>query len=182
MDAAQQRQKAYADVHRRHVSYKVGERVLLNSRNLELKMPGTTKLFPKFVGPFKIVKIVNDVAYKLELPETMQVHDVFHVSLLKPYSDDPNVAPPPAPIVVDGELEYTVERIMRHRDKRYGRTTKREFLVRWLDYGPEHDTWEPESNMSNSTEAIADYWSAVTSKAQCFEATQEACPCYCFRT
>ena len=67
----------------------MGDRVLLSTANLSLKMTGATKLMPKFVCPFSIVKKVNYVAYQLDLPATMKVHNVFHVSLLKPYVEDP---------------------------------------------------------------------------------------------
>jgi Chromo (CHRromatin Organisation MOdifier) domain len=129
-------------------------------------VPGASKLLPKFVGPFAIVKKVNEVAFKLELPGNMKCHDVFHVSLLKPYRADANTQPPPPPDVVEGELEYTVERVLDHRDKRVGRKTVREFLVRWQGYGPEHNTWEPQSNMNNATVAISEYWQLVTTKSE----------------
>ena len=103
---------------------------------------------------------------KLELPENMRVHNVFHVSLLKPYLNDPHHSPPPPPDVVDGELEYTVDRVLDHRDKRIGRRSVREYLVKWTGYGPEHNTWEPQTNMSSATEAIADYWALITSKKE----------------
>ena len=44
------------------------------------------KLTPKFVGPLKVVKQITPVAYELELPKSMKIHDVFHVSLLRPLS------------------------------------------------------------------------------------------------
>jgi hypothetical protein len=40
------------------------------------------KLAPRFVGPFEILKRIGEVAYKLKLPSSMSVHDVFHVSML----------------------------------------------------------------------------------------------------
>jgi len=166
LEAAQQRQKAYADLSRRPVSYQVGEKVLLSSKFLSLKVPGASKLMPKFVGPFTIVEKVNEVAFKLGLPENMRVHDVFHVSLLKPYSPDPHHSPPPPPDVVDGELEYTVDRVLDHRDKRQGRRSVREYLIRWAGYGPEHNTWEPQSNMAGAKEAIAEYWALMTRKQE----------------
>ena len=118
----------------------------------------------KYVGPFTILGKVNEVAFKLGLPENMQVHDVFHVSLLKPYSPDPHHSPPPPPDVVDGELEYTVDRVLDHRDRWRGRKSVREYLIRWTGYGPEHNTWEPQSNMAGATEAIAAYWDLISSK------------------
>lgn len=89
----------------------------------------------------------------------MRMHNVFHVSLLKPYRRDGRVQPPPIPIVVDGEEWFTVERILSHRDIEVNikRRTKhspaktkqlRQYLVKWLGYGDEHNSWEPEEGVS----------------------------------
>ena len=43
------------------------------------------KLAPRYVGPFKMLEIWNKVAYQIELPESVGVYDVFHVSQLKKY-------------------------------------------------------------------------------------------------
>eukprot|EP00877_Chromochloris_zofingiensis_P010889 jgi/Chrzof1/6053/Cz17g07010.t1 len=58
----------------------------------------------------------------------MQVHPVFHVSLLKRYRDDGNHYPPP-PEVVDG--------ILGHKEVKVGRGKIRKYLVKWHGYGPE---------------------------------------------
>ena len=87
----------------------------------------------------------------------MRVHDVFHVSLLKAYRRDGRVQPPLPPIEVDGELEFEVEAILEHRDLRRGGRTRREYLIKWLGYGPEHNTWEPERNVSNCADLIREY-------------------------
>ena len=162
LQSAQQRQKAYADTRRRDVSFNVGDQVLLSTKNLTLKMVGSSKLMPKFIGPFTIARKVNQVAYELELPSCMKIHNVFHVSLLNAYSADGSVHPPPPPLV-DGELEYEVERILLHRDKHpvHKYKVKREFLIKWLGYGPEHNTWEPQANLSNCPELLSAYWAAV---------------------
>jgi hypothetical protein len=83
---AQNRQKLYEDRSRRDVEFKVGEEVLLSTRNLKNLLPTQTHKFNKqFIGPFKIIQIVSPVQYKLELPTNIQEHPVFHISLLKPY-------------------------------------------------------------------------------------------------
>ena len=163
LHAAQQRQKAYADTRRRDVDFKVGEDVLLSTRNLTLKMIGSSKLMPRYVGPFKIARKVNQVAYELDLPPSMKIHNVFHVSLLAQYRSDGSVSPPPPPKLIGGELEYEVERILMHRDKHplHKWSIKREFLVKWLGYGPEHNTWEPEANLTNCPELLSEYWASV---------------------
>jgi chromodomain protein Y len=49
-----------------------------------------------------------------------------------------------------GHEEYEVHDILDQR-KKNGRT---EYLVRWKDYGPKDDTWEPKENLSNAPEAL----------------------------
>jgi hypothetical protein len=89
----------------------------------------------------------------------MRIHDVFHVSLLKPYKDNGSVEPPPPPELIDGELEYEVETILAHITKRLrGRNTTTEYLVKWTGYKDEHNSWEPEESFRHSREAVSDYW------------------------
>lgn len=87
LEAAQQRQKMYADPKRRDVKHYVGELVLLSSKHLHIKSTGTRKLLPKWIEPFPITHLVGKAAVRLELPSTicMCMHNVFHVSLVKPF-------------------------------------------------------------------------------------------------
>jgi hypothetical protein len=66
--ATHNRQKSYADTKRRKISFDVGIQVLLSTSNIKLKMLGARKLLPRWIGPFKVLKRVGKVAYKLELP------------------------------------------------------------------------------------------------------------------
>jgi hypothetical protein len=150
--AAQDRQKFYADTQRRQLTLDVGQQVLLSTRNLRLH--GTAKLLPRFIGPFAVTQCVSPVAYRLNLPSHYKIHNVFHLSLLKPYRDSGKVQPPP-PELIDGELMYEVEAIIAHRD---GRGRKgREYLVRWTGYGPIHDSWEPEGSLASAPDALRQY-------------------------
>ena len=79
------------------------------------------------------------------------------MSLLKPYT--PGRTGPPPPIEINGEMEFRIESIIGHRNITYGRRckdglrpTKRQFLVKWLGYTVEHNSWEPESSLR------ADVW------------------------
>ena len=119
MTAAQQRQKHYADRHRRDVSFDEGEYVLLSTKNIKQHATGdkssTPKLFPKFMGPFLIEKKVGTVAYKLTLPEGMRIHPVFHVSLLKPYKSDGMDTPLDFSHTAISESDFMLERILDHK-------------------------------------------------------------------
>ena len=160
---ARDRQKAYADRHRRDESYTKGQKVLLDVRNLSLRIRGSKKLLARWAGPFPILERIGKQAYQIDLKDTLPVHDVFHVSLLKPYKEGGRRQPPPPPVVIDGEPEDEVEQILAHRDMRFGpksKRSKREYLVTFRGYGPEYNLWLPEVQCKNCPEKIQQCWEA----------------------
>ena len=153
---AQGRMKTYADSKRRDVSYSPGDLVLLSTTNLRLKVPGSTKLLPRYVGPFPVEQAIGKAAYKLALPSAMRIHPVFHVSLLHPYHSDGAVHPPPPLYFDDGLPFYEVEAVLQHREVRRGKRAVKHYLVKWKGYGHEHNTWEPEGNFNVA--ALQAFW------------------------
>jgi len=80
---AQEDMKKYADRKRAEVNkYKVGDLVMLSTKDLKYQMVRrrTEKLMERFVGPYKIEKIVSSNVVKLELPSTVKIHPVVNVS------------------------------------------------------------------------------------------------------
>lgn len=151
---AQHHQKRFADRLRREpVPLAVGDSVWLDSRNIKTQRP-SAKLDHRRFGPFKILEVVNPVAYRLELPPSMKIHPVFHVSLLQPVSPDYHVDYSPLPpVVVDGTLEYEVDEILNSRIRR----NKLEYLVNWKGFGPQDRTWEPHTNMTHCAQLLDDF-------------------------
>jgi hypothetical protein len=102
--------------------FQVGAQVWLEVSDLKLPYQ-MTKLAPKHQGPIKIIKWISPVAYQLELPIAWGIHDVFHASLLLPYSETPTHSPnfiqPPPELIGDKE-EYRVEAIINHHFKGKG--------------------------------------------------------------
>lgn len=161
LQAAQERQKAYADQSRRHVEYKVGQEVLVSSKNFTFKADGSRKFMPKYIGPFPIQKLVGPVAVQLLLPSNLRLHPVFHVSLIRPYhrSQTTHVAPPPLMLDSEGLPEFAVDKIVGHRQTNHNRKKVWQFLVQWQGYGPEHNSWEMQWDVGSPL--IAEYWSRI---------------------
>ena len=120
--------------------FEVGAKVWLEGTNLRLPSNLTPKLAPKQYGPFEVATQISKVAYKLKLPLTWKIHDIFHASLLTLYKETlqhgPNFLEPP-PEITEGELELEVEKIIKERT--FSRWKKKQYLVRWKGYSPSHD-------------------------------------------
>jgi hypothetical protein len=153
--AAQSRQKSYADTRRRELAFEVGDYVYLKVSPMRsvrrFNMKG--KLAPRYIGPFRVLERRGEVAYQLELPESLKgVHDVFHVSQLKKCLRVPEEQIPIEELTVKGDLTYeeypirileTAERVTRSRVIRMCR-------VQWNRYTEEEATWEREEDLRKS--------------------------------
>ena len=157
MLAAQSRQKAYADPKRREVVYNVGDHVLVKVSPTKgvFRFGKKGKLNPRYIGPFEVLEKIGEVAYRIALPPALdQVHNVFHVSLLKEYRHDSAHVLDYDDIEVRADVRYVEEpvRILEHRVKQHRNKTVP--LVRILR--PKHgedaecttwETWETESEI-----------------------------------
>ncbi|GJZ98832.1 putative reverse transcriptase domain-containing protein [Tanacetum coccineum] len=151
MQAAQNRQKSYADRKRKLMEFKAGDRVMLKVSPWKgvVRFGKRGKLNPRYVGPFTVLARVRKVAYKLEIPQELsRVHHTFHVSNLKKcYADEPLVMPLEG-IHVDDKLQFVEEpvEIMEREIKRLKRSRIPLVKVRWNSRrGPEF-TWEREDS------------------------------------
>src|SRR5438477_9897179 len=126
----------YANQYRHHLKFNIGDKVLLSTKNINNpvdKNRPTRKLAPKFIGPYTISTIISTTAYKLDLPTTMRIYPVFHISLLKPYkklSEKFTRPTPPFAIFIPetNQDEYKVKTILNRRIIH----TRPQYLVKWL--------------------------------------------------
>jgi hypothetical protein len=127
--------------HRDTPKYKEGDQVWLEGKNLRLNQP-TAKLAPRRHGPFKVIKVLSPVSYQLALPTQWSIHPVFHIDLLTPYRETITHGPNyqrPVPELVDGEEEYSVEKILDSR--KFGRRRRLQYLVKWEGYPDSDNMW-----------------------------------------
>jgi len=105
--------KKYVDGNRKEVvKYKVRRKVLLSTKNLvwQMRNSETKKLTEKFVGSYKIKKIISENAVKLELPASMKIHPVINVSRIMLCQEHVEKQKKiPSPVEIDGKKEYKIE-------------------------------------------------------------------------
>ncbi|SOV05431.1 uncharacterized protein UDID_18426 [Ustilago sp. UG-2017a] len=113
--------------------FQPGDRVWLSADNIRSLHP-TKKLDYRRLGPFSVSEVISSHAYCLQLPPSMKIHNVFHVDRLEPY--------------VANTIPNWVDH--RYRDPLF-------YLVRWVGYGPDHNSWEPASNLTHASDLITEF-------------------------
>ncbi|KAK3515871.1 hypothetical protein QTP70_034746 [Hemibagrus guttatus] len=126
LQRALRRRRSTADLRRSQApAYQPGQKVWLSTRDIKLRLP-CKKLSPRFIGPFTIVRQINPVTYRLQLPPEAW-----------------RSGGAPLPLLVDDGTAYLVKEILDSR-RRGGRL---EYLVDWEGYGPEERSWVPRNDI-----------------------------------
>jgi len=116
----QEEMKKYADRKRGKVdNYKVGDLVILSTKDLKYQMVRrrTEKLTKRFIGPYKVKKIVSLNMVELELPSTVRIHLVVNVSRIHRYIGqvERQRKEQLAPVIIKREEKWEVEKILNKR-------------------------------------------------------------------
>ena len=130
---------------------------MLSTKDLKYQMVGrrTEKLTERFVSPYKVKEIVSSNAIKLELPSIVKIHPIVNVSRVRQYIGqvERQRKEQPAPVIIEGEEEQEVERILNKQRVR----GKDKYLVHQKGFTAESDTWEGRENLENAKEAIKEF-------------------------
>ena len=159
LEYAQQSQARWYNSKRTERHFAEGDQVILRAKNLLTKRP-SKKFDARYLGPFTVLKKIGKLAYKLELPPSMdRVHPVFNVSLLEPWREplaSKEFRPGPVQIPMDALPcdRYEVEGILEHRDSA---ARGREYRVKWLGWSNEDATWEPLEHLDHCDQILEDY-------------------------
>ena len=132
--------------------------VLVDKRNLQVKAGKNTWLTRKWLGPYKVVKEIGSHAYRLEVPEGTQWHNVVHTALLKPFKrrDEPQ------DMDEDEEEIQEVEEIVNSR-KVKGVV---QYHVRWTGCTELADRWETFEHLDNCPKKLAEFRQKFSRKPQ----------------
>lgn len=133
-----------------------GDYVWLLATNIKSRRPAK-KLDDKKMGPFEISEVLSDYAYRLILPATLKIHNVFHAKLLSPYKHNKNFhrnqPRPPPEVTEEGEEEYEVEKILTWVQDDKGLR----YWVRWKGYSSQDDTEECAEKFADMHKLMEDF-------------------------
>ena len=136
--------KSQADKRRSERSFVIGDWVLLKLqpyRQTSVSGNRVQKLSPKYYGPFKVIDTIGNVAYKLDLPSEVQIHDIFHVSQLKKAVgyQGPFV---PLPVNSQQQLKWEPLAVLDRKLVKRGNRAEAQLLIHWKHLSPAEATWE----------------------------------------
>ena len=155
--AAQAERKAKLDAGRVDTVFKVGDRVLLRTKEL-LDAADIGKLRPRWDGPFTVTACPSPNAYTLALPRRMRCSPTVNVDRLKPFYERAGAPPAPGPVSDAGqEGEHEVEQLLNRRTVR-GVTR---YLVRWRGHTSADDEWLRLEELAHCPEKVAEYDAAA---------------------
>jgi hypothetical protein len=153
MELAQERMQGSNDKHRREVDFVIGDKVWLDMQQYRSGRP-SRKLSNPSNGPFEIIEKVGH-SWRLKLPSTMKVHDVYSPERLRKDPDDPLEGQELAPgetLDIAGNLEYEVESILAAKKVRQ----KLFYQVAWVGFDDDLE-WYPVSDLKYSPHKIRDF-------------------------
>ena len=126
--------------------FQVGEPVYLKMAPYRLAtfgFRGALKLQNKFYGPFLVIQKVGNCACKLQLPSSVQIHPVFHVSQLKKHVGDKSIPGPHLPLVnADGTVKTGPSEVLQVRQIPRNNAPVVQWLIKWINLPTEDATWE----------------------------------------
>ena len=133
-------------------SFSINDLVWLKSTNISSPRP-CPKLDHKKIGPFRVLKKLSPVSYELEIPASLNVHPIFHISLLEKCTSRKDEKIP----LVTKDLRYEDEFLVKSVLGVKMINNEFFYLIRWKNDDSESNTWEPLKNLTNCLPLVRAY-------------------------
>jgi hypothetical protein len=145
--------------------YQTGQKVWMSMKHVSLRHPSQRhKLVPKYYGPVSVLEMVGPNCVRLDLPESIKIHDVVNVVLIKPFIERAGQEAPP--VNISGQLEWEVVSIINHsitKVKKQPLPVVVEFLVTWK--GGYDNSWHEFVDLEGCLETLEQYLRSFCTKA-----------------
>ncbi len=140
----------------RDIEYKVGQKVWLRVKNITIERRCRKMDWQKY-GLYRIIERIKKVAYRLDLPASLQIHNVFYISLLrdhKPRVGEESPQPQPLRLAIDSEVrEYKVEAVFASQLQTNPLILPLlQYKIAWKRYN--ELTWEPAANLKHARRLV----------------------------
>ncbi|MCO5583035.1 hypothetical protein L7F22_036941 [Adiantum nelumboides] len=161
LQKSQERQKKAADRHRRDSKLKENDWVLLRFDKARLRQKnGKEELIMRYYGPFQITEQINDISFRLRLPDTWKIHNVFHVNLWKTFGDMPDDGEPDEQPEVEANEEILVpEQVLAPKVTKKGKARRR-FLIEFKNFPAFDAKWMEEEDLADTPQILKLYLEA----------------------
>ncbi|XP_020699425.1 uncharacterized protein LOC110111764 [Dendrobium catenatum] len=152
LKAAQDRQQKYYNRKHKFVEFQIGDFVYVKVSPMKgvSRFGRVSKLNPRYVGPFEIIKRIGISAYRLLLPDQMSdIHNMFHVSSLRKWISDSGQKISVDDMEIQENLQYKVEpeKILVYDIRKLKSKQIPIVKVQWKHRTAREATWEKESDM-----------------------------------
>ncbi len=146
---------------RTQIEFKINDKVFLNAKNI-ISIKSFKKLNYKYYDFYTINELISKISYKFNFSSIMKnIHDVFHVFLLKLANEKNNETS--FFIWIENEKQWKIEKIVDKRIKK-NRTS---YLIKWLEYSHFNNEWVKEEDMNNVKKAIKKFLKFSTKNDRC---------------
>jgi len=147
----------YNHNHEMAPTYQEGDQVWLSTQNYMTDRP-TKKLDHKWIGPFKVIKVISPAAIKLQLTVRQKgIHPIVSVTNVRPHHPDEIAEHPadpcPGPELIDGEEEYEVEKVL---DSKWLHQ-KLWYLVKFVGWPNSENQWPLHEHLTHASDRVKEF-------------------------
>jgi hypothetical protein len=137
------------------IEFKINDKIFLNARNIIL-IRSFKKLNYKYYDSYTINESINKISYKLNFSSIMKnIHDVFHVFLLK-FANDKNDETSSL-IWIEDEKQWKIEEVINRKIK----NNKTSYLIKWFEYSHSNNEWIKKKTWVTSKKSLKNFWTSL---------------------